>query len=102
MTDSESPPPKAEWIYRLHPVPREESAMVAHAGAGPMPVMYLLKVIDELQREGWDYYDTITTSRVIRPGCIQGLLGVSETYATSAVLLFRRRARAGEEGPQGA
>ncbi len=82
----------AEWLYRLHPIPEEESEMLAYAGRGPVPLMYLHKVIDEIQREGWDYCDTITTSRLVRPGCLQALfLGGRSSYAMTSVLLFRRR-----------
>ncbi len=71
--------------------------MTAFAGEGPMPITWLTKVVDQLQRKGWDYYDTITSTRVVRPGCIGSLLGLQKSAPTDRILVFRRRRRSRSE-----
>ncbi len=50
----------------------------------------LQEVIDDVTREGWEFYQLTNTNIEVKPGCIAGLFGSKMSYVTFDQVIFRK------------
>ena len=50
----------------------------------------LQSVIDQIAKEGWEFYQLTNTNIEVKPGCIAGLFGSKVSYVTFDQIIFRK------------
>lgn len=78
------------YKYKFIPVPRDFTSDI---GLGYKKVEdFMQKTVDEMVKQGWEFYriDSLTVTE--RPGCLQGLFGAKETFHSINIICFRMQA----------
>jgi hypothetical protein len=75
------------YKYKFISVPKN---FVSNINSGYQKVEdFMQKTVDDMVKQGWEFYriDSVTVTE--QPGCLQGLLGAKETFHDVNIICFR-------------
>lgn len=76
------------YIYKMVQIP--PTIRVKNAQSGTEAAAYLESVVNDMARQGWEFYRVDEVGVREEPGCLAMLLGAKSSYTVYYVVTFRK------------